>query len=454
MEFEVLKRSHMKRNIIVGVAAVLIISAIIFNISSAKYRVTDSVPIINSKINYKTYDFKVMAMYQESDTGEYTEIEEMPNSGYFINEEISYCTLDNINKDNKAVLYTNEKGEHVFSGLRKNSKCYLYFNKKMTAGDQIIANKVIDNSRNNGITGTVTKDTTGTVYSIADDWGTSYVYAGAPTDNWVSFAGFYWRIIRINGDGSIRLIYNGFSTTATGTDLQIQTNAYNKLTNDNAYIGYVYGTTGANNYNETHKNTNNSSVKELLDNWYKINIEDKGYSDKISTEAGFCNDRKLNTTTENWWKNDSKRGYNSYLTAYAPLGRLILNNNYRSRQNPSLKCTQIDNDLFTVNGSSKGNNALVYPIGLVTIDEVILAGGFGGSVNNSYYLYSNQNYWTMSPAGFGLSIGADVFYVSSDGSINNNTVGSSYGIRPVINISANVVLSGNGTPSQPYNITV
>ena len=118
----------------------------------------------------------------------------------------------------------------------------MYF--EITAKDIILANKTIDNSRSGVITGTLEEDTTGTVYSVADDWGTSYVYAGAPTDNWVRFAGYYWRIIRINGDGSIRLIYNGTGTATTGTSTQISTSAYNSLSNDNAYVGYMYGSTG------------------------------------------------------------------------------------------------------------------------------------------------------------------------------------------------------------------
>ena len=118
MEFEVLKRNHLKRNIIIAVIVISIISAIILNFTSAKYRVTDSIPLINGTINYKPYDFKLMAMYQEQD-GEYVEVDKMPSSGYVINEEKSYCTIDNVNKDEESVLYTNDNGEHVISGLKK-----------------------------------------------------------------------------------------------------------------------------------------------------------------------------------------------------------------------------------------------------------------------------------------------------------------------------------------------
>ena len=127
MNFEVLKKSHVKRNIIIGVGVVLIISAVILNFTRARYRITQSIPLVNGTINYIPYDFKMVAMYQENDSGEYIEIDTMPSSGYVINEEQSYCTIDGENKDDNANLYTNSNGEHVIANLQKGSKCYLYF---------------------------------------------------------------------------------------------------------------------------------------------------------------------------------------------------------------------------------------------------------------------------------------------------------------------------------------
>ena len=316
------------------------------------------------------------------------------------------------------------------------------------ACNTILAGKNIDDSRNGAITGTLTTNTTGTVYSVADDWGTSYVYAGAPTDNWVQFAGYYWRIIRINGDGSIKLIYNGTSTATTGTSTQIQTSAYNSTYNDNAYVGYMYGSRGASSYSATHANTNNSTIKRILDNWYKTNIVDKGHSDKVSTEAGFCNDRKTQSGVISGY---GTTGYGTNATTYAPLGRLY-QNGWKSSQTPSLKCSQIGNDMFTVSGSSKGNHKLTYPIGLITSDEVVLAGGFAGSSNNSYYLYTGEYYWTMSPSRFDGSL-AGVFLVRSDGGFGYYNVNSTRGVRPVINLKADITITGEGTSSNPYKVS-
>ena len=325
-----------------------------------------------------------------------------------------------------------------------------------SACNTILAGKNIDDSRSGEITGTLEEDTTGTVYSVADDWGTSYVFAGAPTDNWVKFAGYYWRIIRINGDGSIRLIYSGVAdsdkpddTNIEGTGTQAQTSAYNSSYNDNAYVGYMYGSIGASNYSATHANTNNSTIKGVLDNWYKTNILDKGYSDKISTEAGFCNDRQTMSGVVSGF---GTTGYGTSATTYAPIGRLMLNENWKSDQTPSLKCSQIANDMFTVNGSSKGNHKLTYPVGLITSDEVVLAGGFGGSSNNSYYLYTNLDYWTMSPFYFDGSY-ASVFYVYSDGFLDvTSTDWNDTGVRPVINLKSNTQFIGEGTVNSPFEV--
>ena len=452
MKIEKLKESHVKRNIVIVLIAVLIISAVILNFTRAKYRVTDTVSLINGTVNYIPYDFKIMAMYQESDSGTYVEIEEMPSSGYSINERESYCTLDNINKDNEAVLYTNIKGEHVISGLKQSSKCYLYFDKANTVRE-LIASYPTQSTRSDFST-TVTNTTTGTIYYADTSKGRTYYFAGNPTDNWVSFAGYYWRIIRINEDGSIRVIYSGNSESGpveTGEATQIGTSAFNEEYNENAYVGYMYGTPGSDTYEETHANINDSTIKTVLDNWYQQNL--LSYSNYISTEAGFCNDRSVNITDEVWWADDTKLGYGTNATAYGPYGRLAINSNYRNVQIPSLKCSQA-RDYFTISGSSKGNHVLTYPVGLITSDEVILAGGFGG-VNGSssaHYLNTGQYYWTVSPSHYNVKGNtAGVYYVSSIGLLNGGWVYNLWGVRPVINLDKNVTISsGNGTIDSPY----
>ena len=292
------------------------------------------------------------------------------------------------------------------------------------------------------------------VYKTEDDWGDSYYYRGAVTNNWVKFAGFYWRIIRINGDGSIRMIYNGTGTATTGSSTQLQTSAFNSSYNDNAYVGYMYGSTGASSYAATHANTNSSTIKGVLDSWYQTNIANKGFGNKVSTEAGFCNDRRVAGSSETFWTSDTKRGYGTNTTAYAPFSRfLTTSGSWASTQNPTLKCSQISSDMFTPTASSKGNKKLSSPVGLITADEVVFAGGKGVTNNTSYYLYTGQNYWTMSPYYFYSAGYVYVFCVGSSGNLGNGSVANASGVRPVINLSADVKVTGSGTSSDPFVVS-
>ena len=127
--------------------------------------------------------------------------------------------------------------------------------------------------------------------------------------------------------------------------------------------------------------------------------------------------------------------------------------NWESNSTPTLRCSR-SNDLFTVNGSSRGNRDLDYPVGLVTIDEAVLAGGSTHVINNNYYLYTGQNYWTISPYFVDSNGGASVFYVYGTGGLSNdyNLVHRLYGVRPVINLRADVQFTGIGTSTDPYQV--
>ncbi len=149
------------------------------------------------------------------------------------------------------------------------------------ARDYILAGKNISTRSN--FSSTLTANTTGTIYQATDDDGTTYYYAGAPTDNWVYFAGYYWRIIRINGDGTIRLIYNGTRTSTTGNNTQMGTSKFNGSYNNNAYVGYMY-TIGS-----VHGLGTSSRIKDTLDSWYTSSLS--SYVGYIDANAGFCNDR-------------------------------------------------------------------------------------------------------------------------------------------------------------------
>ena len=290
------------------------------------------------------------------------------------------------------------------------------------------------------------------MYAAEDDRGTSYYYRGAVNDNWFEFGGFYWRIIRINGDGSIRLIYNGTSTATKGDSTMIETDqAFNTSYNNNAYVGYMYES------GQVHGLTTNSSIKTTLDNWYLSNLTEE--AEYLDGNAGFCGDR-TSTTSYSGAPNDTG-GTGTTETYYGARYRLNTN------KTPTFKCSDIDNDLYTTPGSSKGNGALIVnnsndenyrdetptPIGLITADEVAFAGGVVGSSNSSYYLYNNAYYWTISPYYFYSTYnGAYVFIVYSVGRIDGDWVNDAIGVRPVINLRSDIQLTGTGSQDNPFKV--
>lgn len=276
------------------------------------------------------------------------------------------------------------------------------------------------------------------VFASEDDYGTSYYYRGSVENNYVNFAGMTWRIIRVNGDGTVRIILNDNS------DLY---GFINEKEDDNAYVGYMYGTPGASTYEEAHKNTNDSALKKNIDTWYENNLK-SDYSSYLA-DSGFCSDRK--SLIQN-----SSNGYGTSITYYSGYSRI-------SASKPSLKCIQ-QVDLFTTEMVNVGNNALKYPIATITADEVIMAGNSGGifdgtlnyTKSSKNYLSFNQLYWTMTPLGFYYPYGDNstlrANMASSQSYIDDHGTKGYYAIRPVVNLKSDAIKYGMGTSSDPYRI--
>ena len=363
MKYEVLKRSHVKRNILIAVVIVFVLSAIILTFTKAKYKTTQSLPLINGTINYELSDLNLIGAYiQEGE--EYKQTNEIPTSGYEFNSEESYCTVNGENINATINFDIETQTLSVVPLTKKGTKCYLYFDEKASGSEYILASPNAPTSH--------TTDWTGKE---------SYYYTGTNPDNWVSFAGFYWRIIRINGDGSIRIIYQGVADSPTpdagnmtGEGTQIGTSAFNSSANHNRYVGYMYGSDSSD-YNSTHTNTNPSTIKGILDTWYKNNLE-KEYANKIDGNAGFCGDRRVSSGT----------GVGTSSTNYQSYTRI-------SSSSPSLSCNT--NDIYTTTDSSTGNKALTQPIGLISADEAMLGGILWSGINQNNYLYTGQKLLSM-----------------------------------------------------------
>ncbi len=442
MQFEVIKKNHKKEIIIGAVVLVIIAIVLIVNKSFAKYQTTKNVPIASGTINYKVPDFKTMAMYQQKANQTcttdscYSETTTMPSAqSYVINENKSYCTI-NSTKETGITLKT-INGNHIFKGLNKNSKCYLYFDNVKTFQDIIKTKELLIRDDFSKV---ITENTTGKMYMALDNDGISYYYAGAPTDNYVKFAGFYWRIIRINGDGTIRMIYEGTEARANGKASEkthIGTIAFNTSDNNNMYVGFKY-TSG-----ELHGTGTESEILKTLNSWYDNNL--KSYESNIDTNAGFCNDREPSTNREII---NGLGGTGTTETYY--VGYLRINSKgLGGTAMPTYKCKN-ENDLFTKVGANKGNKSLTNPIGLITADEAVYAGGLGED-NRNYYLFTGYTYWTMTPYAFSSDAYAFMTCLFTYGTLGiNNSLNALYPVRPVINIRSDVTLTGTGTASNPY----
>ncbi len=390
---------------------------------------------------------KSIAIYVKQEDGNYEKTNTIPESGYILNEEKSVCS-----NNSKPSWNINTKSLKINNLNSNNTSCYLYFDSyckpEDTACQTILANKEV--KVRDKITGPLTDNTTGKMYAAEDDDGMSYYFAGQVDNNFIKFAGYYWRIVRINGDGTIRIIYNGPTTSQTGETTQIGTSAFNDDGKDNAYVGYMYGTPGSSTYEETHANINDSTIKKVIDNWYETNIaNNSNFVNKIDVNAGFCNDRKV-YEGENWTEFGTA-GYNNNKTTYIFTSKILKWQNgdsiIKSIANVNLYCNN-ENDLFTLNNASKGNKALKYPIGLLTADEVFYLGNYMDS-NAETWLKTSLSYWTMTP--FRKYDTADIFLVD----YVNNSYGwgcNDYlvGVRPVINLKSDVVLTGTGTKDNPY----
>ena len=288
-------------------------------------------------------------------------------------------------------------------------------------------------------------DTSYKEYSTLEECNSASSYNTNCSYAWRKGDPMYWRIIRTNYDGSIRLLYSGTSPDTTSGYIGKGV-FFNTEGKDPMYVGYMYGTTGSLENNRL--NTNDSTIKTYIDKWYNNNLS--SYTKYISTEAVYCNDRELAP--------GQKYSTNSTFY-YAPNGRLYTN------KTPTYNCTNIK-DAFSGNNSEA---KLTYPIGLMTADEIMRAGGRYDTNLPSpyawYYLNSaggsitgSTTWLSLSPDDssdslFGIP---DVWIVSGSdlpGRLGSGFAFTKYGVRPAISLkSCTLWTSGDGSPENPYEI--
>ena len=412
---------------------------------------------------------------------------DIPKGDYVLNEEKTYC------ENNGKVTNYNSSSGTISINFIGSDRCYLYFDYEVPSriGYEAI---LLDNG--GGATtvdtakayieskpapdfSTVATENEG-LYAAQDDLGTSYYFRGAVDNNWVKYGKYtkdmyncnngtisatdtgnsctkiassgddmYWRIIRINGDNSIRMIYSGVTPPTESTkvikttDTSLGNSPFNQNYNSAEYVGYMY-TIG-----EQHGNSADSTIKTYLDNWY-ANYTDLNKTGTKITDQIYCNDRTASTSnvaysTTNYTTLTSWNSAGTYYY-YGAYGRIVKDNN------PMLTCA-VDSDRFTVNKiNGKGNSALTYPIGLITIDEAEMAGNNWSESNTSYYLHTGDWYWAGSPGEFDGGSDAYDFSVYDDGDLSYDLVGYRFGVRGVVSLSSESKLLGSGTYNDVYTV--
>ena len=300
------------------------------------------------------------------------------------------------------------------------------------------------------------------LYSTEDEDGTSYYYRGNVDNNYVQFGEYtsdyyvygngyqslescveagteeqyctpiklasqgdkmYWKIVRVNGDGSLRLIYNGTSATPDSSDLAhsyaVGASPYNLEYNDPKYTGYTYD------------NGTDSFIKREVDTWYENALGDTIYDSKV-TGGRFCSDSSN-------YHIDDVMGFN----VFASFDRLAQSLKGPEGVNaPTLKCPSTDE---TYGGSYR------LKAGLITADELVLGGENPGVTTDSYLNPGNSEiyYWTMTPAGF--DSGSAIVWREVDTLTFNDVNIYNGAVRPVINVTTgNGFAIGDGTASSPY----
>ena len=447
----------MKKKIIyLSAILVLVISLITL---SCIYKSKDN----KYKKEYNTISKGMAIMIKEKGATDYVQSnsKDIPKGNYVLNEEKTHCE-----NNGKVTNYDSATGK-ISLNFVGSDRCYLYFDYEVPprigyeailldngggattvdAAKAYIEGRTTSTTPNFATTATTNEG----MYAADDDYTAttgmkSYYFRGAVDNNWVKFGKYtkdmyncnddisftdtgnsctkiasngddiYWRIIRINGDGSIRMIYSGVTPPTESTKVIKTTDT-------------SLGNSSSTYYSETE-----------INDWYKTTTLETDSATKILVaDKIFCADKTTSSPSTSSPQTPVFRAPAQFLYYGA---QVRLNSN-----KPILTCPTAS-DKFTV-GTSNGNGALTYPVGLITADEIVMAGG--GAENSSYYLYTSQNYWSYSPA-YTMGDGYYYFYVDSSGDFQSHSISGYYGARPVISLSSKAKLSGSGTYNDIYTV--
>jgi len=392
---------------------------------------------------------------------------------YTINESDGNFTL--VNKDGSTPITVKYTGADMAETLKGK---YAYWNKNQdtaknvtnissiykisTTASDIAASTIKYSSIQKG------QESTEKVLSATqDNLGTTYYYRGGVQDNYVLFNNMCFRIVRIEGDGSVKLTLAGeIEAGATNCNGVTDTSA---IINNGSGVTYGYKTTTGldgndwymadyENDGKTSTNTtgnSNTSLKESLDAWFDSKFKNEG----VLTAAG-------NKVKNDEWCLGGNYNYKYDETTGALMSDADLAAQYAAREEEGYAYYSwryssgkriYGTTKYTDLTCGETEDVIESRVGSITADEVALAGG-ASSINYTYYLYENAKemyYWTLSRARFGSDID-DAFYVSGDGRLDYYSVDFNYpAVRPSVTLVTNTqITKGTGIKGDPYIINV
>ena len=316
-----------------------------------------------------------------------------------------------IEKDNQVISNNSEVslvgGNNIYKvtitstdqTVTKEYKINIKLKQAVPLKDEIMKNTIITATPTLTTSSNNTSDASGLYSSTATNTGEpTYYFRGNVENNYVSFAGFTWRIVRVNEDGTIRIVMQD----------GINSNATYKFNSSNSDYVYMYYT--------------NSQAKTTLESWYQTNIGSKSdLASKVTTGAYYCEQAKAKYS-------DSYTSGSATMTTY-------------SKYTPDFKCSSDGNNKGVVNAS----------VGLLTYDEVVYAGGYGMRGLDCYLRSTLSISWTMSPSGFTSFKYSTVWPVIMPGSTTGGVVTYDLGLRAVLNLTVDTKISdGDGTSENPF----
>ena len=392
-----------------------------------------------------------------------TEFEDVPKSETATDTILAYSASIDVGVTQTYTvefIYKNDESvdQSIDMNKKLSGKLFITEGSKPTLLSQILEDNPTRSTRSNNNNGTndfatpLTTTTTGTLFKstesitgITDTPKEVYYYAGNTTNNWVKFANIYWRIIRTNHDGSIRLLYVG--TSHDTTEGNIGKSNFNTNSNSPKYVGYKYGEDTS--LDTIRNNTTDSKIKEYIDSWYQSNLIN--YRKYLSTSAVYCNDRSLGSGQT--YSASSRFNFASYYRMdEATKG---------AKANPSYNCTYI-RDAFSVDNTSA---KLTYPVSLMTADEMVFAGGATNETMKTPYAWFTSNsagtqvskgWYSLSPTYWSGSVAEFDLWNAGGSSFNYlvyNDLSDYETVRPVLSLKSCIKYStGDGTAETPYEI--